>query len=545
MRSTLSVHRWIGDGVEAFLAAHPTVTVPSYVATSWDRSSDTSCESGYFFTVRIILSCRKLGTIQMFDLSQDSITEGSISRALVLLSVPIIGMQIVHVINSIVDTFWLGRVGENAVAAVGLNVPIIALLAAISVFAAGGTQIVVSQHIGGEDRPAARQATVNGIILTLVVFTVVAVLVILNAEGILQLIGAGPELAGLAAVYLATLIAFYPIAAASDAAEYAYTAVGDSRAGLHINVLTAAVNLVLDPFLIFGWWKFPTLGVQGAAIASGVGMTTGAVLTVIYIAGYRETFQLTRKSLSIDFGDIRDIVEVGYPLGAQRVVGQTVRVMVIGLVAIAGGAPAVAAYTVGARVAGLAIVPCTGMQQAAQSIIGQNLGADQAGRAFRTTTVGVALAGGLLTLLGTIQWFFPNLIVAGLVPDISGRARELTVFYLRVLAIGYPAMGATYLVFAGFNGASRTRTSMIVDVVKYWGIRLPIALVAVPAAVSFMAFGIAVTPGLGWGVEAVFWAVTVSNIVGFVGVGSYFLYTARDGMFTRAADRVSESASAD
>ena len=481
----------------------------------------------------------------MFDLSQESITEGSISRALVVLSVPIIGMQIVHVINSIVDTFWLGRVGENAVAAVGLIVPVIALIGAVQVLASGGTQIVVSQHVGSEDRPAARRVTFNGIVLTFVVFVAVAAVVILNAETVLRFIGAGPELAALSAVYLATLIAFYPVAAASDTAEYAYTAVGDSRAGLHINVLTAAVNFVLDPFLIFGWWVFPRLGVQGAAIASGVGMTVGALLTVVYISGYRDTFRLTRDSLSIDLGDVREILDVGAPLGVQRAIGQTVRVMVIGLVTIAGGAPAVAAYTVGARVAGIAIVPCTGMQQAAQSIIGQNLGADQASRAFRTTTVGIALAGGLLTLLGGVQWFLPELIVSGLVPDISGRARELTVFYLRVLAIGYPAMGATYLVFAGFNGASRTKTSMIVDAVKYWGIRFPIALVAIPATVTFGAYGITASPGLGWGVEAVFWAVTVSNILAFVGVGGYFLYTARDGMFDRAAERASESASAD
>lgn len=481
----------------------------------------------------------------MFDLSQESITEGSISRALVLLSVPIIGMQIVHVVNSIVDMFWLGRVGETAVAAVGLNVPIVALLAAVQVLASGGTQIVVSQHVGSEDRPAARRVTFNGILLTFVLFSAVAAVVVFNAETILRFVGAGPELAGLAAVYLATLIVFYPIGTASDTAEYAYTAVGDSRAGLHINVLTAAVNFVLDPFLIFGWWVFPRLGVQGAAVATGIGITSGAMLTIVYIAGYRETFQLTRASLTPDLGDVREILDVGAPLGVQRVIGQTVRVMVIGLVTIAGGAPAVAAYTVGARVAGIAIVPCTGMQQAAQSIIGQNLGADQAGRAFRTTTVGVALAGGLLTVLGAIQWFLPELIVSGLVPDISDRARELTVFYLRVLAVGYPAMGATYLVFAGFNGASRTRTSMVVDVVKYWGIRLPVALVAIPATVTLGAYGVAVSPGLGWGVEAVFWAVTVSNVLAFVGVGSYFVYTARDGMFDRAAERASESASAD
>ncbi|WP_058366211.1 MATE family efflux transporter [Haloparvum sedimenti] len=481
----------------------------------------------------------------MFDLSQEEITEGSIPRALTVLAVPLIGMNLVHVVNTIVDTFWLGRLGENAVAAVGLNVPVLALFAAISVLTFSGTQIVVSQLVGGGDLPTARRATFNGVLLTLAVVTVVVVAVAPNARAFMSLLGADAALAGTAGLYLGTVLLFYPLGFASDTVEYAYAAVGDSRAGLHINVLTAATNLLLDPLLIFGVWRFPELGVRGAALASGIGMTVGAALTLVYVAGYRDTFVLTRESLRVDADLLREILKVGAPLGAQRVVSQVVRVLVIGLVTVAGGAAGVAAYTVGARVAGLAIVPATGLQQAAQSVIGQNLGAEQPARAHRTTTAGVAMIVGLLTVLGLFQWFFPGLVVAALVPGLTEAGRELTVLYLRILAVGYPAMGATYVLFAGFNGASRTKTSLAADLGKYWGIRFPIALLAVPAGITFGAFGVSVAPGLGWGVEAVFWAVTVSNVLGFLGVGAYYVYTTREGMFQRAAERASESAGDD
>ena len=215
---------------------------------------------------------------------------------------------------------------------------------------------------------------------------------------------------------------------------------------------------------------------------------------------------------------------------------------VVGLVAIAGGAAGVAAYTVGARVATLAIVPALGMQQAAQSMIGQNLGADAPRRARRTTTVGTAMVVGGFLALGAVQFLFAGAITDLLAPDLTATGRSLSVVYLQLLAVSYWALGGTYTLLAGFNGTSRTRTSFVADLIKYWGVRFPIAVAAVPATATFGAFGVAVAPGLGWGVEAVFWAVAVSNVVGFLGLGAYFLYTTEQGMFASAAERASGDA---
>lgn len=473
----------------------------------------------------------------MLKVSHEEITSAPIPRVLVLLAAPLVLQNFIHVANAIVDTFWLGRLGENEVAAVGLNFPIISIVAAGIVLVAVGVQIALAQRVGADEIGQAKRLAVTGLILATIVGIIVCGAFFLAAEPLMAMLANDPSVAPLAALYLATLMLFYPFAFMSDTVENAFVGWGDTTAALYINLVMVGTNIVLDPFLIFGWGPFPALGVQGAALASGIGFVFAFVLGLAFAFGLRDSFTIDRPSLRVDLSMAREVIDIGSPLCGQRVVRDIVRVFIIGLVALAGGAAAVAAFTVGARVAAVAFVPAIGLQQAAQAMIGQNLGADRPDRAFETTTVGVAIAAVGLGLIGVVQWFVPGLIVDVLVPDLTETGRELSIIYLQILAISYWALGASYLFLAGFNGARRTRTSFVVDLLKYWGVRFPIAVLAIPTTVTFAIFGISITPGVGWGVEAIFWAVTISNIVAAVGVGIYFFHTTRRGMFQRASDR--------
>jgi len=178
-------------------------------------------------------------------------------------------------------------------------------------------------------------------------------------------------------------------------------------------------------------------------------------------------------------------------------------------------------------------------------MVGQNVGADRPDRARRTTRVGVAVAAASLALLGTVQWLVPGAIARVFVPDLSGDGFALTVQYLTILAYGYPAIGAVDLLLAGFNGTGRTRTSFVADLLKYWAVRLPAAALALPATASVSAFGVALAPGLDFGMAAVFWAVTGSNVVAAVGVGAYYAHAVRGGLFADAAEGVETGTDAD
>lgn len=478
----------------------------------------------------------------MWRVEPEEITNGSIPRVLAILAAPLVLQNLVHVANAIVDTFWLGRLGENEVAAVGLNFPVISIVAAGIVLVAVGTQITLAQRVGAESLSEARQLAATGLGLALVVGIAVSGAFFLGADAIMSLLADEAEVATLAALYLGTLMVFYPLAFISDTLENAFIGWGDSPAAMYINIGMVGTNIVLDPFLIFGWGPFPALGVQGAAIATGSGFIVALLIGFAFALGLRDSFTFERSTLRPTMDFIREIVDVGSPLSGQRVAKDVVRVAIIGLVSVTAGAAGVAAFTVGTRVATLAVIPALGLQQAAQAMIGQNLGAGHPDRASRTTLVGVISAGVALTALGVIQFLIPELIVDVLVPDLTERGRSLSVIYLQILAIGYWAIGVSYLLIAGFNGAKRTRTSFVADLFKYWGIRLPIAIAAIPATVSIGLFGITITPGLGWGVEAIFWAVTISNIIGAIGLGVYYLHRLRRGMFDRAAE---SAASAD
>jgi putative MATE family efflux protein len=481
----------------------------------------------------------------MFDLSQEEITEGSIPRVLVLLATPLVVQNLVQVVQQVVDTFWVGRIGETAVAAVGLNFPLTALLLSVLSTPFVGVQVLVSQRTGTDDRAGARRAGFHGVVLALVLGVAMAAVTVLYAAELIALLNPGDEVARLATLYLRIYMLGVIVAGMSDALEAGFIGSGDSRAALYINITVVVVNIVLDPFLILGVGPFPALGIEGAAYATAAGFLCGFILAVALTLGRRDSYTLTRESVGFELDEFRELIDVGAPTTAQRLGSQSVRVVLVSIVAITGGAAGLAAYTVGARIATVAYIPASGLQQAAQSIVGQNLGAGRPGRAGRVTWVGVGIAAGALTVVGAIQWVVPEFITNVFVPDLTPDGFRLTVTYLEILAYSYWAIGGTYLFLGGFNGARRTRTSLVVDLLKYWVIRFPIGVLALPATFAVSLFGLSITPGVGLGVTAIFWAVTISNVVTVLGVGAYYWYTTNDGMLERAADRASNSASGD
>lgn len=461
----------------------------------------------------------------MFDVTPEDITEGSLVRALTVLAAPLLVQNLVQVAQQTVDLFWVGRLGEQAVAAVGFNFPLVGLLTIALVGIFVGTQVLVSQRVGADDERGARRAAVQGVLLGVGTGAVVAVTVYQFAPTIIRAVSLGrltPAVTELAATYLAVWgFALIP-AGISDALEAGFVGWGDSRASLYVNVTAVLLNVILDPFLILGWGPFEAMGVQGAALATVLGYVGGAILAIsLAVSGVRP-FALTRRALAVRLADIRELVDIGAPSAGEHAASQSVRVVIIGIVAAVGGPAGLAAYAIGARVASIAFIPATGLQQAAQSVVGQNLGAGNPLRAQRATWSGVAIAAGALTVIGTGQWLVPGPLTRVFVPDIGAAALDLSVQYLQILAYGYPAIGATYLLLAGFNGARRTRTSMIATLLQYWGIRLPLAL-----------GGILV---LGLGVVAVFWAVTLSNVAAAIGAALYYRWSTANGMLDRAAD---------
>ncbi len=465
----------------------------------------------------------------MLDVSRDEITEGSLARALLLLAAPLVMQGFVQVAQQVVDIFWLGRLGETAVAAVGIDVPLTSFLFSAFSITLVGTQVLVSQRLGADEPSRARRAAFHGMSLGLAFGIVLTLLMFLFGRNILGLFSGNPAVMSNALTYLLVFSLAFPLVGVGDAVEMGFVGWGDSRAALYINVMAVVVNIILDPILIFGagipgfdGWK-----IAGAAAASVLGYGCSMLLGLGMMVRGRNGYTLTQESMVVRLNDYRELFEIGLPMFGQRAAAQSVRVLIIGVVTAAGGPAAVSAYTIGASIASIAFIPAGGLKQAAQSIIGQNIGAENPMRANRTTWVGVAVSMVGLSIIGAVQWLIPGVLTNLFVPDISPTAFGLTVDYLRILAYGYWGIGAMYLFSAGFNGIRETKTTMMADMLKYWAIRLPIAAVGVL--------------WLHYDVHAVFWAVTISNCVAAVGFGAYYYYRTNGGMTQRAVRDIGSS----
>ena len=461
----------------------------------------------------------------MFDTSPEEITDGSLLRALLLLAAPLIAQNLTQVVQQIVDIFWVGRLGAEAVAAVGLVFPVVSVLAVlVAITPHVATQVLVAQRVGADAEADARVVTVHGVGLGVLAGVVVAAVAHVGAIPIVSLFGADPTVQRLAATYLSTWVLLLPFAGASDALEGAFTGIGDSRAAFYVTLVTVGVNVVLDPVLVLGLGPVEPMGVRGAAVATVLGYASGFLLAAVLVLGPRESLSLSTADLRFDPDVVSEVVAVGGPLTAQRLAQDAVRLLLVGVVSAVGGTAALAAYTVGGRVASVATIPASGLQQATQSVVGQNLGAEQPARANRATWLGVGVAVVALAAVGAGQLLVPDSLVRLFVPDAGGETLSLAVVYLQILAYGYWAIGAAYLFQAGFNAASRTRASLAVSLFQYWGVRVPVAAVG-----AYL---------LGLDAVGVFWAVTVSNVVAALVAGGYYYYRSDHGLHRQAATAV-------
>ncbi len=458
----------------------------------------------------------------MFEVSREDITEGSLGRALAVLATPLLVQHLVIVGQQVIDVFWVGRLGADAVAAIGLVAPINGLLFIGSYVATTGGQVTVSQRIGTDDVAGGRLATTHAFAVVGLVNLLLAVVVFLSADAITAALTGDDAVATLAAAYLAVIGFANVFKGLSDVVEAGYLGWGESRVPTGLNVLAMVLNVVLDPLLIFGWTPLPGFGIAGAALATLIAFLVSFSIGFLTLVTDVTAFTLTRASFRYDASTVRRLLRVGVPKALQEVGRQLGRLVIVLVISVTGGAAALAAYTVGARVATVAFVPAQAIGSASTTLVGQNLGADRPDRAYTATWLGVVVGAVLLGLVGVVQWFVPELLATVFVPDISGEALMFTVAYLQILALGYWALGTIWTVEAGFNGAGRTEISMYSTLLQYWAVRIPVAVVG-----AFV---------LGLGALGPFWAVTISNVVAAVGLTAYFVRSTARGMLERASE---------
>jgi len=416
---------------------------------------------GVWATVRLALAGTEL-----------DYTSGPIGRAVVLLAIPMVLEMVMESVFALTDAFFVSRLGTDAVATVGLTEAMITILWAV----AGGTGIattaMVARRIGEKDVPGARIAAAQAILLGLGLTAFIAIPGALLARDLLAFMGGSPELIAAGHGYTQVLFGGCATITLIFLLNAVFRGAGDAAIAMRVLWIANAINIVLDPCLIFGLGPFPELGVTGAAVATTIGRGVGVLiqLWVLFSGGSRIRIDLT--DLIPRMGIILRLFRLSIGGILQTLIGTSSWIFLVWIVGQFGAA-AVAGYTIAIRLIVFAILPSWGLANAAATLVGQNLGAGEPERA--ETSAWRAGIYNTVFLFGVAIVF-----VAAAGPMIRLFTSEAAVIAygvscLRWVSYGYPAYAWGMVMVQSFNGAGDTYTPTVINFFCYWLFQLPLA----------------------------------------------------------------------
>ena len=389
--------------------------------------------------------------------SHQDYTTGNLNRAILLLAVPMVLEMVLESLFGVVDVFWVGRLGANAVATVGLTESMLSLVFSVGMGLSLSTTAMVARRIGEKDPEGAAVAGVQAIALGLFVSLAIGVPCFFYAPNLLRLMVC---LGGSFAVLLLFLN------------NAIFRGAGDAAIAMRLLWVSNIVNLILDPCLIFGWGPFPRLGVTGAAVATLTGRSIGVLYQFYRLMRGTERLRILRSQVRLQFDVLLRLIRVSVTGILQFAIAHT---SWIGLVRIVSffGAAALAGYTIAIRIVIFVILPSWGLSNAAATLVGQNLGAGHPERAeqsvWRTGLYNVIFLGAV----GLIFIFFPEPIIRLFTHDPA--VLPMGAACLRIVSYGNLGYAYFMVMMQAFNGAGDTITPTIVNFFGFWLLEIPLA----------------------------------------------------------------------
>jgi putative MATE family efflux protein len=342
--------------------------------------------------------------------NRDDILNGSIASTLFKLAWPVMIGNTMQVAYNLADTFWLGKLGAEAVAALSVGFPLVFLIVSIGAGITVAGTTLVAQHMGSGNQEMANK--VSGQIFTFVgsLSIVLAVIGVIFNRSILQLMGAPANILSDATAYLNIIFSGIPFMFIFFIFSALLRGYGDTKTPMKMMVFSTLLNIILDPFLIFGVGFIPSLGVRGAAFATIFSRAVAGIIGVYMLFTGKKGLVLTLDSLKPDFKEIKKILVLGIPSAAEQSIvalGMTFLMSIVSQF----GTMVVAAYGIGSRILSVVMLPSRGFATATTTMVGQNLGAEQVGRAEKSAWISSGNMLVLLTFLALLFNIFPAPVI--------------------------------------------------------------------------------------------------------------------------------------
>jgi putative MATE family efflux protein len=404
--------------------------------------------------------------------SSQDFTEGAISRAIILLAVPMVLEMCMESLFGVVDVFWVSRLGADAVATVGLTETALVLVFVIAPDLSMGATALVARRIGEKDEQAAGLVAVQAILIGLAVSVTTAIFGYFFAPNLLHIMGGSDSVVKLGSGYTRMILSGSATIFLLFLINAVFRGAGDAAIAMRVLWIANIVNICLNPCLIFGLGPFPRLGVTGSAVGTTIGRGIGVLLQLWVLTSGRGRLSLHVSQLRVNLLLMWRLIRLSLNAMFQYMVQMASWIAMVRIIA-SFGSDATAAYTVAFKVIIFAILPSWGMSNAAATLVGQNLGAGKPARAessvWRTGLYNMLFLGciGLVFIV-----FAPQII--GLFTSDPVVAR-FAVSALRLFSCGNISYSYGMVITAAFNGAGDTATPTGLNLICFWLCQIPLA----------------------------------------------------------------------
>ncbi len=399
-------------------------------------------------------------------------TKGSLKRAVFLLSVPMVLEMLMESIFAIIDIFFVGKLGADAIATVGLTESIVTIIYAVASGLSVATSAIVSRRIGEKNDRKASSSSYQAILTGIFLSIFIAIPGIIFSKDILRLMNASEtiltEYSGYATIMFGSNLVIIMLFINNSI----FRSAGNPVLALKVLLFANLINIVLDPLFIFGWGPIPAMGVQGAAIATTTGRAMAVLMQFYFLLKGKGKIKLMGVSLIPDFKQIKHILNLSFGTVSQHIISQSSWIILMGIVAMFGS-EVLAGYTIALRIIVFVLLPGLGISNAASTLVGQNLGA---GDSLRAEKSAIIASKAIIFIMGIISVFliiWPESFIS-----ILSNEKNIISFggsSLRIVSIGLILYGLGMVLVNTINGAGDTRTPFFVNIFAFWLIEIPLA----------------------------------------------------------------------
>ena len=399
-------------------------------------------------------------------------TRINIRRGIVLLSIPMILEMIMESLFAVVDIFFVARLGENAVATVGLTEAIIIIVYSVGIGISMAATAMISRRFGEKEYSRAGSTAFQLLILGGIISVILGITGWIFARDILQLMGASAKVIAEGENYTRIIFAGNTAIMLLFLTNGAFRGAGLPQLAMRTLWLSNGLNIILDPLLIFGIGSFEGFGLEGAAIATTTGRSIGVVYQLFHLLNGRHSLVILKKNLVLHWQTIKKILSISAGGMGQFLIDSVAWIFLIRIVADFGSS-AVAGFTISFRILMFSLMPAWGLSAAAATLVGQNLGAGKLKRAKISVWLIAKYNAWFLGFVTVLYLLWGDLFASWFTPNFE--VQQIASQGLRLITLGYIFFGVGMVMVQAFNGAGDTKTPSYINIAVFWFLEIPMA----------------------------------------------------------------------